>query len=116
MVKATSVTSKARMASYKVAHRIAQSKKTHTIAEELHLPAAIDMVSIMLDETSADKLKAIPLSNDTIARRIYMPYLMILKSNCLTNSNPHVLPCKWTRQLTVTKTVCSLHTSALSIL
>lgn len=29
------------------------------------------MVSIMLDETSAAKLKAIPLSNDTMARRIH---------------------------------------------
>lgn len=70
MVKAASVNSKAQIASYRVEYRIAQSKKTQTIAEQLILPAALDMVSIMLDETSAAKLKAIPLSNDTVARRI----------------------------------------------
>ncbi|KAM3838159.1 zinc finger BED domain-containing protein 5-like [Diretmus argenteus] len=69
-VKVTSVNSKAQLASYKVAYKIAQCKKPHTIAEELILPAALDMVSTMLDETSAAKLKTIPLSNDTIARRI----------------------------------------------
>ena len=69
-VKATSVNCKATMASFKVAYRIAQCKKPHTIAEDLILPAALDMVSTMLDETSASKLKVIPLSNDTVARRI----------------------------------------------
>ncbi|XP_049322931.1 zinc finger BED domain-containing protein 5-like [Astyanax mexicanus] len=70
MVKAASVNSKAQMASYRVAYRVAQCKKPHTIAEQLILPAAVDMVSVMLDEISAAKLKTIPLSNDTIARRI----------------------------------------------
>lgn len=45
-------------------------KKKHTVAEELILPAALDMVSVMLDDASAAKIKAIPLSNDTVARRI----------------------------------------------
>ncbi|XP_072229039.1 zinc finger BED domain-containing protein 5-like [Leuresthes tenuis] len=71
MVKAASANGKAQMASYRVAYRIAQCKKPHTIAEQLILPAALDMVSVMLDETSAAKLKAVPLSNDTIARRIW---------------------------------------------
>lgn len=70
MVKATSVTCQAQMASYKVAYRIAQTKKPHTIAEQPILPAAVDMVTIMMDEKSAAKLKTIPLSNDTIVRRI----------------------------------------------
>lgn len=70
MVKVASMTSKAQMASFKVAHKIALCKKPHTIAEQLILPAAIDMVTIMLDEASAAKLKAVPLSNDTVARRI----------------------------------------------
>ncbi len=63
--------SNAQLASYKVAYRVAQCKKPHTIAEELKLPSAIDMVSTMIDEATASKLKAIPLSNNTIARRIY---------------------------------------------
>ncbi|XP_060774414.1 zinc finger BED domain-containing protein 5-like [Neoarius graeffei] len=70
MVKTASVNSRAQMASYKVAYHIAQCKKPHTIAEQLILPAAIDMVSVMIDEKSASKLKSIPLSNDTVARRI----------------------------------------------
>ena len=69
-VKTASVKNNALLASYKVAYRIAQCKKPHTIAEDLILPAALDMVSTMLDEKSAEKLKAVPLSNDTVARRI----------------------------------------------
>jgi DNA-binding TFAR19-related protein (PDSD5 family) len=57
-------------ASYLVAYRIAKAKKPHTVAEELILPAAMDMVREVLDQSAADKLKTIPLSNDTIARRI----------------------------------------------
>ena len=68
MVKAASVNCDAQMASHRVAYRIAQCKKPHTIAEQLILPASLDMV--MLDETSAAKLKAVPLSNYTIARCI----------------------------------------------
>ena len=34
-------------------YRVAQCKKPHTIAEELILPCAIDMVSTMLDDTAA---------------------------------------------------------------
>ena len=70
MVKAASVNSEAQMASSRVAYRPAQCKIPHTIAEQLILPAALDMVSVMLNETSAAKLKAVPLSNDTVVRRI----------------------------------------------
>ena len=61
---------KAQLASYKVAYRIAQFKKPHTIAKELVLPAALDSVSTMIGESAAQKLKAVPLSNNTISRRI----------------------------------------------
>ncbi|KAL4148669.1 hypothetical protein QTP88_002841 [Uroleucon formosanum] len=69
-VKQTSVPSKALLASYKVAFRIAQCKKPHTIAEELILPSAIDMVSTLIGESVANQLKNIPMSNNTISRRI----------------------------------------------
>ncbi len=68
--KNTTVPAKALVASYKVAYRIAKSKKPHTIAEDLILPAAFDMVTAMLGEASAKVLQSIPLSNDTVARRI----------------------------------------------
>ena len=34
------------------------------------LPAALDLVSTMIGESAAQKLKAVPLSNNTISRRI----------------------------------------------
>ena len=68
-MNATSVNQRALLASYKVAYQIAQWKP-QSIAEELILPAALDMVSVMLDDASAAKIKTIPLSNDTVARRI----------------------------------------------
>jgi len=58
------------LASHKVAFRIAQCKKPHTIAEELILPSAIDIVSTLIGESVENQLKNIPLSNNTISRRI----------------------------------------------
>ena len=58
------------LSSYKVAYRVAKCKKPHTIAEELILPSAIDMVTCMLGEKAAQKIKMVPLSNNTLCRRI----------------------------------------------
>jgi hypothetical protein len=44
--KQTSIPSNALLASYKAEHSIANHKKPYTIAEELVLPAAVDMVNI----------------------------------------------------------------------
>ena len=60
---------KAQLASFKVAYRIAKCKKSHTIAEKLVLPAALDLVSTMIGESAAQKLKPVQLSNNTISRR-----------------------------------------------
>ena len=49
---------KAQLASFKVAYRMAKCKKLHTIAEELVLPAALDLVSIIIGESAAQKLKS----------------------------------------------------------
>jgi len=62
---------KAQLASFKVAYRIAKCKKAHTIvAEELVLSAVLDLVAAMIEESAAQKIKALPLSNDTICRRV----------------------------------------------
>lgn len=66
----TNSTQKAVEASFLVSLRIARCGKAHTIGEELLLPAAKDMVTCMFNESMAKKLETIPLSNDTVRRRI----------------------------------------------
>jgi hypothetical protein len=56
--------------SYKVAHRIAKCKRPHTIAEELILPAAVDMVNIVIGESGGKLLSKGPLFDNTISCRI----------------------------------------------
>uniref|UniRef100_A0A3B4X3Q8 DUF4371 domain-containing protein n=1 Tax=Seriola lalandi dorsalis TaxID=1841481 RepID=A0A3B4X3Q8_SERLL len=70
MKKSATSSENALKASYQVALRVAQCKKPHTIAEQLILPAAVDMCTTMGSEDCANKLKNIPLSDNTIARRI----------------------------------------------
>lgn len=65
-----SVNKKALIASYKVSHKIARCKKPHTIGEELILPAVIDIVETMFGDNFSKQIQSIPLSNDTVARRI----------------------------------------------
>jgi hypothetical protein len=68
--KQASIPSNALLASYKAAHRIVKWKKPHTIAEELILPAAVDMVNIMIGVSAVKPLSKVPLSNNTINSRI----------------------------------------------
>ena len=70
VVSLTSNSKCALKASYLVARRVAQTKKAFTIAEELVLPAAVDMCREMIGEAAAKKLLTIPLSNDTVSHRI----------------------------------------------
>jgi len=58
---------KAQLASY---YRVAKEKQPHTAAEKLILPVAIHMASTVIDEKNAQKLKCIPLSDNTVSRRI----------------------------------------------
>ena len=67
---ATTVNEKALKASYAVAARIAKAKKAHTIAEELIMPAAVEICEIMIGRESSQKLKSVPVSNNTVQRRI----------------------------------------------
>lgn len=70
MVNLAKTLEKAQKASYLVAQRIAKSKKPHTIAQELILSVAVEMCEVILGTEAANKLKAVPLSNDTVRRRI----------------------------------------------
>ena len=67
--KFTQVLSKALLAFHQVVHRIVKCKKPHTIAEELMLPAAVDLESTMIEE-AAEKLKMVLLSDDTMCCQI----------------------------------------------
>ncbi|XP_014389407.1 PREDICTED: LOW QUALITY PROTEIN: protein ZBED8-like [Myotis brandtii] len=57
-------------ASYLVAPRMARAMKPHNFAEDLMLPAAKDIVRVMIGDKFLMKLSAISLSNDTVRRRI----------------------------------------------
>ena len=59
---------KTQLASFKVAYRIAKCKKSRTIVEELALPGALDLVSTMIGESVAQRLKAV--SNNTVCKGI----------------------------------------------
>jgi hypothetical protein len=61
---------KAVEASYKVSLRRAKSGKPHIIGQSSLLPAAKDVASSVVGQKVAEQLYSIPLSNDTISRRI----------------------------------------------
>ena len=56
--------------SHRVAQRIARTGKPHTIGEDFFLPAAKEMVEVMIGEKAAKKLNLISLSDNTVKRRI----------------------------------------------
>ena len=61
---------KGQEASYAVAEIVARKMKSHTIAESVILPACQEIVRIMFGEDAVSEVKKIPLSDNTISRRI----------------------------------------------
>lgn len=59
-------------ASLKVSYRVACLGEAHTICEKLVKPCAIDLCEIILGPNMSEKIKQVPLSNDTVKRRILM--------------------------------------------
>lgn len=53
--------------SYRVAFRVVKAGKPQTIAENLILPAALDIAENMFGKQEVEKFKSIPLSDNTIA-------------------------------------------------
>lgn len=66
------------MASLKVSYRIASQGKAHTIGENLIKPCAVDMATLMINEEAGEKIKLVPLSDNTVQRRIQDCALNIL--------------------------------------
>ena len=62
---------KAQEASYAVSEIVASKMKSHTIAESVILPACQQIVRIMFGEEAVSELSKIPLSDNTISRRIH---------------------------------------------
>lgn len=60
----------AQIASYKIAQLLAKNKKPHSDAETIIVPSLLIAVETMCDSKSVEKIKSIPLSSDTISRRI----------------------------------------------
>ncbi|CAH2005808.1 unnamed protein product [Acanthoscelides obtectus] len=57
-------------ASYNITLLIAKSGKPHTIGEKLILPAVEEVLKTVLHKPASDIVKRIPLSNNTVERRI----------------------------------------------
>ena len=57
-------------ASYRIAFRIAQAKKPHTIGDKLIKPCLIEATTLVLRREKAIKIKEISLSNDTVKKCI----------------------------------------------
>eukprot|EP00106_Octopus_bimaculoides_P007154 XP_014774596.1 PREDICTED: zinc finger BED domain-containing protein 5-like [Octopus bimaculoides] len=76
------VSEKAQIASYQVSGLIAQNMKAHTIGESLILPVCKKVVSTILGNEVAKEISKIPLSNDTVHRRILEMSSDIKKNVC----------------------------------
>jgi len=69
-VQQATVPERALRASFLASFHIARAKKSHTIGEDLILPATRDIVKELLGEDAAKKIDAVPLSDNTVSRRI----------------------------------------------
>ncbi|GFY72803.1 SCAN domain-containing protein 3 [Trichonephila inaurata madagascariensis] len=70
MKATTSIKENALRASYLVANHIAKVKNPFTINEELILPATRHICRELLGEAAVEKVAHVPLSADTVTRRI----------------------------------------------
>ena len=69
-VNKVSVSEKAQEVSYLVAEIIAQKRKSHTVGENLIMPACKIIVGTMLEQNAVQEIENVPLSDSTISRRI----------------------------------------------
>ncbi len=92
------ITSNALEASYEVAYLIAQTKKPGTIGKTLIKPAAVAMCQVMHGEKIANELMTVPLSNDTVARRVH-DIAKDIKSQLIDRINGKKMHCKSTNLL-----------------
>ena len=89
-------------ASYLISLNIAKSKKPHTFGEELIEPSCIQITSLLCGEIAANKIKSIPLSAETVKRRIDD-----MAQNCQQQLLDKVRECKFAVQLDESRTISS---------
>ncbi|CAI6348387.1 unnamed protein product [Macrosiphum euphorbiae] len=70
MTTIVKISDKSQEASYVVAERVAKTMKPHTIGEQLILPACREIVKIFFRIEAEQEILKIPLSDNTISRRI----------------------------------------------
>uniref|UniRef100_A0A0L8FJG2 DUF4371 domain-containing protein n=1 Tax=Octopus bimaculoides TaxID=37653 RepID=A0A0L8FJG2_OCTBM len=58
------------IASYKIAEIIAKTSSAHTVAEKIIVPAVEAVISEVMNQNPSSIITALPLSNDSIRRRI----------------------------------------------
>jgi hypothetical protein len=63
------ISSKCLQASYAIFLRAAKCKTLHTIVQELVVPSAIEIASVMFDGRIASQIKTIPCSDCTVQKR-----------------------------------------------
>jgi len=70
MTKKVKISDKAQEASYIVAELITKRMKPHTLTEEVVAPACCEIVRLFCGEEAAKEVSRIPLSDNTMSRRI----------------------------------------------
>ena len=85
-------------ASYRIAYRIAQTKKPHTIGEELIKRCLLEATKLGLGEQQSNKFRQISLSNDTIKSRIWDMSSDILLQVVSNVRTVQCTRCNWTSQ------------------
>lgn len=87
MVEFSHTEMRAIKSSFVVAYKVAKEKKPFTITESFFKPTMIEVLKIMLGDSAAEKVDAIPLSNDTISRRIVDMSHDVQKQLCQQQKN-----------------------------
>ena len=78
------------IASYNISKQIAKTAKPHTIGEDLVLPAAKEIIETVLQQNASLTLRTVPLSNDTVQRRINKMSSGVLNNLLKSCSYPNI--------------------------
>ena len=85
------ISEKVQIAFYEVSELIAQNMKAHTLGKSLILPACKKIVKKMLGNEAAKEISKVPLSNDTVHRRILEMSTNIEKTVLVINFSFQIL-------------------------